>query len=85
MASKEKMGVAQLQTDAAKKKKELSDAERSQRLAERELKRVEQNLEDAKRDETRTRRIRRTQEELEDGMRRPCCWPGCKHRERTGK
>ena len=56
MASKEKMGVAQLQTDAAKKKKELSDAERSQRLAERELKRVEQNLEDAKRDEAKKQR-----------------------------
>jgi len=39
---------------------------------------------DAKRAETRERRIRRTQEELEEGMRRPCCWPGCKHRERTG-
>ena len=42
-------------------------------------------VEDAKQDVTRTRRIRRTQEELEDGMRRPCCWPGCKHRERNGK
>jgi uncharacterized protein YdeI (YjbR/CyaY-like superfamily) len=42
-------------------------------------------VEDAKQDATRARRIRRTQEELEDGMRRPCCWPGCKHRERTGK
>jgi hypothetical protein len=41
-------------------------------------------VEDAKKDETRARRIRRTQEELEDGMRRPCCWPGCSHRERTG-
>ncbi|MCB0951091.1 MAG: hypothetical protein KDB44_17825, partial [Mycobacterium sp.] len=30
-------------------------------------------------------RIRRTQEELVEGLRRPCCWPGCKHRERTGK
>ena len=27
--------------------------------------------------ETRERRIRRTQEELEEGQRRPCCWPGC--------
>ena len=26
-----------------------------------------------------------TQEELEDRQRRPCCWPGCKHRERTGR
>jgi uncharacterized protein YdeI (YjbR/CyaY-like superfamily) len=41
-------------------------------------------VEDAKQDATRARRIRRTQEELQDGMRRPCCWPGCRHRERTG-
>lgn len=42
-------------------------------------------VEDAKQEATRARRIRRTTEELEDGMRRPCCWPGCKHRERNGK
>jgi uncharacterized protein YdeI (YjbR/CyaY-like superfamily) len=42
-------------------------------------------VEDAKRPATRERRIRRTQEELEEGMRRPCCWPGCSHRERTGR
>jgi len=41
-------------------------------------------VEDAKQASTRERRIRRTQEELEEGQRRPCCWPGCKHRERTG-
>ena len=41
-------------------------------------------VEDAKQEKTRERRIRRTQEELEEGQRRPCCWPGCKHRERTG-
>lgn len=41
-------------------------------------------VEDAKHQSTRERRIRRTREELEEGMRRPCCWPGCKHRERTG-
>jgi uncharacterized protein YdeI (YjbR/CyaY-like superfamily) len=29
-------------------------------------------VEDAKREPTRERRIRRTQEELEEGMRRPC-------------
>lgn len=40
---------------------------------------------DAKKPETRARRIRRTREELEEGKRRPCCWPGCAHRERTGK
>ena len=39
-------------------------------------------VEDAKQQETRERRIRRTREELEEGMRRPCCWPGCKHRDR---
>jgi hypothetical protein len=42
-------------------------------------------VEDAKQEKTRERRIRRTNEELEEGQRRPCCWPGCKHRERTGK
>jgi uncharacterized protein YdeI (YjbR/CyaY-like superfamily) len=42
-------------------------------------------VEDAKQEKTRERRIRRTREELEEGMRRPCCWPGCKHRERIGR
>jgi uncharacterized protein YdeI (YjbR/CyaY-like superfamily) len=42
-------------------------------------------VEDAKQKTTRERRIRRTQEELEEGLRRPCCWPGCSHRRRTGK
>ncbi len=42
-------------------------------------------VEDAKQQQTRERRIRRTREELEEGMRRPCCWPGSSHRERTGK
>lgn len=36
----------------------------------------------AKQDKTRERRIRRTCEELRDGMRRPCCWPGCPHRDK---
>ena len=42
-------------------------------------------VEDAQREATRERRIRRTREELEEGMRRPCCWPGCSHRERNGR
>jgi|GEM_PF-141838 len=42
-------------------------------------------VEDAKQEMTRRRRIRRTQEELEEGQRRPCCWPGCRHRQRTGR
>lgn len=37
-------------------------------------------VEDAKKPETRERRVRRTREELEAGERRPCCWPGCQHR-----
>jgi len=42
-------------------------------------------VEDAKQETTRKRRIRRTQEELEQGQRRPCCWPGCEHRERKSR
>ena len=42
-------------------------------------------VEDAKQAMTRQRRIRRTQEELAEGKRRPCCWPGCNHRERNGR
>jgi uncharacterized protein YdeI (YjbR/CyaY-like superfamily) len=42
-------------------------------------------VEDAKQQKTRARRIRRTREELEEGQRRPCCWPGCAHRERNGR
>ncbi len=42
-------------------------------------------VEDAKQAATRERRIRRTREELEEGQRRPCCWPGCRHRERNGR
>jgi uncharacterized protein YdeI (YjbR/CyaY-like superfamily) len=41
-------------------------------------------VEDAKQATTRQRRVRRTREELEEGKRRPCCWPGCKHRETSG-
>ncbi len=37
-------------------------------------------VENAKQMETRSRRIRRTIEQLEAGQRRPCCWAGCIHR-----
>lgn len=40
---------------------------------------------DAKQQKTRERRICRTVEELVEGKRRPCCWPGCPHRDRDGK
>jgi uncharacterized protein YdeI (YjbR/CyaY-like superfamily) len=37
-------------------------------------------VEDAKREETRTGRIRKAISKLGKGMRRPCCWAGCPHR-----
>lgn len=39
-------------------------------------------IEDAKKIETRQHRIRRTEEELIKGKRRPCCWAGCIHRDK---
>ncbi|HEY8964514.1 MAG TPA: YdeI/OmpD-associated family protein [Alphaproteobacteria bacterium] len=35
---------------------------------------------DAKKPETRAKRIDVARDKLERGERRPCCWPGCKHR-----
>lgn len=37
-------------------------------------------IEDAKKPETRSKRIERTRTGLMEGKRRPCCWPGCPHR-----
>ena len=37
-------------------------------------------IESAKKAETRNRRIEWGCSSLEDGKRRPCCWPGCPHR-----
>jgi len=37
-------------------------------------------IEDAKKAETRERRIGRAIQELNEGKKRPCCWPGCPHR-----
>ena len=34
----------------------------------------------AKKEETRVKRISQMVENLNDGKRRPCCWPGCPHR-----
>ncbi len=42
-------------------------------------------VEDAKQETTRQRRIRVAVDKLQNGQRRPCCWPGCKHRDRTGR
>ena len=33
-----------------------------------------------KKPETRANHIERVRDELKDGIRRPCCWPGCAHR-----
>ena len=42
-------------------------------------------VEGAKLIETRQRRIERTHTELAEGKRRPCCRPGCIHRDKNGK
>lgn len=39
----------------------------------------------AKKSETREKRIRIMCENLEDGKKRPCCWPGCPHRRPSAK
>ncbi len=39
-------------------------------------------IETAKKSETRSKRINWGCENLQDGKRRPCCWPGCPHRQR---
>ncbi len=42
-------------------------------------------IESAKRAQTRTKRIAWGCENLEEGKRRPCCWPGCPHRASTAE
>jgi uncharacterized protein YdeI (YjbR/CyaY-like superfamily) len=34
---------------------------------------------------TRERRLERARSQLAAGQRRPCCWPGCPHREKNGR
>lgn len=38
-----------------------------------------------KKPETRKEHIRRVVVELKEGIRRPCCWPGCPHRRPKAK
>ena len=38
-----------------------------------------------KKAEPREKHIVRAIEDLTAGKRRPCCWPGCPHRERSGR
>ena len=33
-----------------------------------------------KKPETRKQHVERVGRQLKEGMRRPCCWPGCPHR-----
>lgn len=33
--------------------------------------------------ETRAQHVKRIVEELQQGKRRPCCWQGCPHRQRS--
>jgi uncharacterized protein YdeI (YjbR/CyaY-like superfamily) len=40
-------------------------------------------IESAKKPETRRKWIEWACSSLTEGKRRPCCWPGCSHREKT--
>ena len=42
-------------------------------------------IESAKKSETRQKRVDWGRSNLRDGKRRPCCWPGCSHREKAPK
>jgi len=42
-------------------------------------------VQSVKRPETRLKHVEQARSNLSDGKRRPCCWPGCPHREKTGK
>lgn len=39
-------------------------------------------VESVKRAETRLKHLDRACTDLKDGKRRPCCWPGCPHRQK---
>ncbi|HMX77381.1 MAG TPA: YdeI/OmpD-associated family protein [Chitinophagaceae bacterium] len=38
-----------------------------------------------KQEETRKEHVARLKEEILDGKKRPCCWPGCPHRRDSAK
>ncbi len=38
-----------------------------------------------KKQETRDDHLRRLEEEILGGVKRPCCWPGCPHRRESAK
>lgn len=39
-------------------------------------------IESVKTAETRRKHVERTALHLKEGQRRPCCWPGCPHRQK---
>lgn len=39
----------------------------------------------AKQETTREKRSERLREEVLDGKKRPCCWPGCPHRRESAR
>ena len=39
----------------------------------------------AKQEATREKRRARLREEILDGKKRPCCWPGCPHRRESAR
>ncbi|MDB5440434.1 MAG: hypothetical protein JWM33_2861 [Caulobacteraceae bacterium] len=41
-------------------------------------------VESVKTTETRRKHVERTALHLKAGQRRPCCWPGCPHRQKLG-
>ena len=38
-----------------------------------------------KQEETRKEHVERLQEDILNGKKRPCCWPGCPHRRESAK
>lgn len=42
-------------------------------------------VQSVKKAETRAQHVERVGADLKAGKRRPCCWPGCPHREKTGR
>lgn len=42
-------------------------------------------IESVRKPETRRKHVERTTAALNEGKRRPCCWPGCPHREKGRK
>lgn len=42
-------------------------------------------VQSVKKPETRRKHVEQARSNLGDGKRRPCCWPGRPHREKTGR